>query len=137
MRSLILRQFCPAVVVASLLAVLLLPTKSVATEPVNMPAAIEQYRSVLERCRAGERQGVAIRAYRQGSVDYRLTVDPRSHQTRLEKAADLQCDATSVSAKALLSGTTYQNVMDLERENEQLLQDAGLVRSLMPVKGYS
>ena len=131
-----MRQSCPAVIVASLLSVLALPTKAGAAAPASTTAAVEQYHPVLERCRAGERQGVAIRAYRQGGVEYRLTVDPHSLQTRLEKAADLQCDATAGSAEALLSGTPYQHALDVERENEQLVQDAGLVRSLNPVKGY-
>jgi len=113
-----------------------LPTPVAAQDPVSSPAAIERYQPVFELCRGADRQSVAIRAYRQGDVDYRLTVDPHTLRTRLEKASVLQCDADPENAEAVLSGTPYRRLLDVERESEHLVQDAGVVRSLTPVRGY-
>ncbi|MDE0887537.1 MAG: polysaccharide deacetylase [Myxococcota bacterium] len=107
-----------------------------AQDPVSSPAAIERYQPVFEGCRGADRQSVAIRAYRQGDVDYRLTVDPHTLRTRLEKASALECDADPGNVEALLSGTPYRRALDVERESEHLVQDAGIVRSLTPVTGY-
>lgn len=113
-----------------------LPAPVAAQDPVSSPAAIERYQPVFELCRGADRQSVAIRSYRQGDVDYRLTVDPRTLRTRLEKASVLECDADPGNAEALLSGTPYRHALDVARENEYLVQDAGIVRSLTPVAGY-
>ena len=113
-----------------------LPTPVAAQDPVSSPAAIERYEPVFELCRGAGRESVAIRAYRQGDVDYRLTVDPHTLRTRLEKASVLQCDADPGNAEALLSGTPYRHALDVARESEHLVQDAGIVRSLTPVGGY-
>jgi len=113
-----------------------LPAPAAAQDPVDSPAAIERYEPVFELCRDADRQSVAIRAYRQGDVDYRLTVDPYTLRSRLEKASQLQCDANPGSVEALLAGTPYRRTLDVERENKHLLQGAGVVRSLTPVTGY-
>ena len=113
-----------------------LPSPVAAQDPVSAPPAIEQYQPVFELCRGADRQSVAIRAYRQGDVDYRLTVDPHTLRTRLEKASALQCDADPGNAEALLSGTPYRRALDVEEESKHLVQDAGVIRSLTPVTGY-
>jgi len=109
---------------------------SAAQGQATRPAAIEHYRPIFERCAAPDRQSVAIRAYRQGGVDYRLTVDPHTLRTRIEEASALQCDADPENAEALLSGTPYRRALDVEEASKHLMQDAGVVRSLTPVRGY-
>jgi len=113
-----------------------LPAPAAAQHPTSPPTAIEQYQPIFELCRGADRQSVAIRAYRQGDVDYRLTVDPHTLRTRLEKASGLQCDSDPGNAEALLSGTPYRRALDVERESAHLVQDAGIIRSLTPVTGY-
>jgi len=107
-----------------------------AEDRVSPPAAIERYQPIFEWCRGADRESLAIRAYRKGGVDYRLTVDPHTLRTRIEEASALQCDADPGKAEALLSGTPYRRALDVEEESKHLLQDAGLVRSLTPVRGY-
>lgn len=97
---------------------------------------IERYQPIFERCTSTERQSVAIRAYRQRGENYRLTVDPNTLRTRIEAASALDCDADPAKAEALLSGTPYRRALDVEEESKHLMQDAGIVRSLTPVKGY-
>ena len=113
-----------------------LPAPVAAQDPVSSPAAIERYQPVFELCRGAGRESVVIRAYRQGDVDYRLTVDPHTLRTRLDKSSGLECDVDPGNTEALLSGTPYRHALDVERESAHLVQDAGVVRSLTPVTGY-
>lgn len=109
---------------------------SAAEEPLAPPAVIDGYAAVLEQCSSGDQERVAIRSYRKGGADYRLTVDPRTLHTHLEPLSGLRCVADRSEADALLAGTAYRRALDAEREHEDLMQNAGLVRSLIPVSGY-
>jgi hypothetical protein len=100
------------------------------------PLSVENYRPVLEQCSAGSRQALAIRAYSQRGRDFRLTVDPRSLQTRLEQVAGLQCEATPLKVEALLANTPYLRAMNAERLHENLVQDGGITQALRPANGY-
>ncbi len=106
------------------------------SSPTAPTVAIENYRPVALRCVEGERQALAIRAYAQGGVDFLLTVDPQTLQTRLEKAAALVCDAAPDHAQRLLTGTPYLRAMNAERSHENLVQDGGITQSLRPTNGY-
>jgi hypothetical protein len=105
-------------------------------EPAASVASIEGYSAVLERCSIGDQERLSIRSYRKGGVEYRLTVDPRTLGTMIEPLEGLRCDADPARVEALLAGTPYRRALDVERANEDLMQDAGLVRSLVPTNGY-
>jgi hypothetical protein len=127
----------PSSLSASAVACVVLPALAFAQDTTSVPAAaLQNYAPVFERCHAGSGQRLAIRAYRQGGVEYRLTVDPQTLGTRLEPASTLRCDSNPASAEALLEGTPYRRALDVERSTEGLMQDAGLVHSMVPVTGY-
>jgi len=112
-------------------------TTPLAAEDSDSPTgAVERYQPIFERCQGADRRSVAIRSYRQGGVDYRLIVDPHTLRTRVEQASALECDADPKNAHDLIADTPYRRALDVERENEHLVQDAGIVRSLSPVTGY-
>jgi hypothetical protein len=56
---------------------------------------IEEYRSVLERCAAGDGERLATRRMTVEGEALLLTVDPQSLETRLERAACLRCAETA------------------------------------------
>ncbi|MEY3059569.1 MAG: hypothetical protein RL000_921 [Bacteroidota bacterium] len=97
---------------------------------------IDAYQGVFEYCLSGGQERIAIRSFRQNGVEYRITVDPKTLDTRIEPFASLRCDADPKRVEALLAGTPYRRAMDVERTNEDLMQNAGLIRSLVPVNGY-
>jgi hypothetical protein len=113
-----------------------LPGSGSASPPIARATLVEHYRPVVQRCTAGSRQLVAIRAYSQAGVDYRLTVDPLTLQAQLENLAALQCDATPATVEALLARTPYLRALNAERLHENLVQDGGITHSLRPANGY-
>lgn len=94
------------------------------------------YQPVFERCVSAGQEVIAIRSFSQNGVAYRITVNPQTLGTRIEPLARLNCNANTVKAEALLSGTPYSHALNVEKEREELIQNSGLVRSLVPTNGY-
>lgn len=97
---------------------------------------VTDYRAVFERCLSAGQERVAIRSFKQDGLEYRVTVDPQTLNTRIESMTNLSCDPTIKKADALLNGTPYQRALDVEKSREDLIQNSGLVRSLFPTNGY-
>jgi hypothetical protein len=68
--------------------------------PLQPSRRVADYRVVLQSCRRGGEQTLAIRAMRVDGEDLLLSVDPQSLTTRLELAACWTCVATSAEAQA-------------------------------------
>jgi hypothetical protein len=72
------------------------PASAVVEAPISgglqLLSRVKDYQVVLQTCHRDKDQGVAIRAMKVAGDDLLLTVDPQTLATRLECAANWQCD---------------------------------------------